>query len=113
MTTTELIRKELPAELVGVDEGRNTATFQVTTSARDRAGDRIDGHWELGAFRRNPIVLFQHQVSQPPVGRAVDIRENARGLISTVEFTPKEVYPFGFQVGQLVKNGFLSTRLTE
>src|SRR5580704_5637157 len=54
------------------DDGSRTVRFVLSDGSIDRMGDSIDPYgWELTAFRTNPVVLFAHLSSEPPVGRMV------------------------------------------
>lgn len=45
--------------------------FVLSTSAPDRQGDVIDQNgWQLGNYRKNPVVLFGHDYGSLPVARA-------------------------------------------
>ncbi len=73
-----------------------------------------DGHtiapngWALDAFRANPVALFAHDSSAPPVGRVTEIGVSAGALRGAITFADAETYPFADTVYRLVKGGYLS-----
>lgn len=93
--------------------GDRVLRFTVSDESTDRMGDiiRQDG-WDLGNFKRNPVILWGHDGdTRPPVGRAVGVghtvRAGLKSLEMDVEFAPKEAHPFADTVYQLSKSGYL------
>ena len=60
--------------------------------------------WKLDNFRKNPIVLWAHSYSEPPVGRATSIVQSSEELTVVVEFVP---YPFADTALRWAKEGVL------
>jgi len=92
-----------------INEATREITFVVSTSGRDRDGDVImqDG-WNLDNYMKNPIVLWAHDPSQPPVARTKRISVQGNKLIATAQFPDKDTYEFGNTVYQMYKGGFLN-----
>lgn len=89
--------------------GARVLQFVISTSAVDRDNDTINPKgWDLSAFLRNPIVLWNHQTSEPPIAKCVDIAVTGNGLTAAAEFPTADVYPFGDQIFKLLKGGYLS-----
>lgn len=88
-----------------------TVSFVASSVDADRYGDTIDqAGWETAAFEANPVLLWAHSHSTPPVGKVGALVKDGGPLRATAcEFTPAEMHPFGAQVGEMVKNGFLNT----
>ena len=84
-----------------------TNVFTLSTNELDRDRDRILQHWNLDAFRQNPVVLFGHDKSALPIGKCTDIRVVNGKLTGTVEWPPHGCYAFADQVHALVEQGFL------
>jgi len=81
------------------------ARFIVATSDLDDNGNKADiGGWDLERFRKNPVVLFNHQRNHPPIGRAdrVDIIGNQ--MLASIEFAPSK---FGQAIADLVTQNFI------
>lgn len=102
------VRQGFAARVTPLEGGR--VEHVISTEAIDRHGSTIAaGGWELDNYRKNPIVLFAHDSSAPPVGRAVEVRVDPerRALVAVTEFTPRDVNPFGDMVGRMVREGFM------
>lgn len=100
----QFIKALVPAvEPVG-DQSRSLR-FTISTGSVDRDEDTIDPQgWELGPFKQNPVVLWAHDYSQLPVGKATAIGVEGSALKATVEF---DVHPFAETVFRMLKQGFL------
>ena len=92
--------------------------FTISTPHVDRDGDIIDQTgWDLDEYKKNPVVLWAHDSSAPPVARAnstylspvanKSTGEDQIHLMSVAEFPSRDLYPFANMVGRLYKNGFL------
>src|SRR5580700_7723607 len=54
--------------------GPRTRRFCFTDGSEDRMGDKINVRgWETADFLRNPVCLYAHDSSAPPVGKVVNI----------------------------------------
>jgi HK97 family phage prohead protease len=72
-------------------------------------GDRIAvSGWEFGLYRRNPVVLWAHDASQPPIGRMTKLFTTASQFIGDVRFASADAYPFADTVYRLVVDGFIA-----
>lgn len=82
----------------------------MSVTARARDGHRITG-WELDHFRQhNPVHLWDHDPSALPIGRTpvVWFDKKAGELRGLTQFTPHDLSPHGYQVGQMVLRGYLN-----
>lgn len=75
--------------------------------------DVIDQNgWDLTGFRLNPVVLWQHNSWDFPIGKCIDIGLEAGALRATVEFVeadmPMSVGELAETVLRMCKGGFLS-----
>lgn len=103
-----LLRKQYAATIEKAAGDRQLA-FVISTAEVDRDGDTINADgWELGNYLKNPVVLWAHRYSEPPIARSVQITPGGGRLRSVAEFTPEDLYPFGFMVYRLFSEGFLS-----
>lgn len=94
----------------GVADDENAPIiFGITTATEDRMDDTIavEG-WDRKNYRANPVVLWAHDRSQPPVGKSTREWVEPGVLKSACQFTPRDLYPFGAMVGQMYRGGFLS-----
>lgn len=90
----------------------NTADHSLTavfsTNDVDRHGEVVDQKsWQLKEFSDNPVVLFSHDHSQPPIGKVIGLGYNADGnLEGTVKFAAEE-YEFANTIYQLYAGGYM------
>jgi len=103
---TETIRKILYLEVK--DLGERVLEFIGSTEAQDRDGDIIRASgWNLKDFKANPVIMWAHDYSQPPIGRAKKVWVDNKQLKFEVEFVPKETYEFADVIYRLVKDGYI------
>lgn len=63
----------------------NKAFLEDGSEVKDRDGDVIlPSAYNLDSFMKNPIILYQHDKSQP-IGRAIEVKTTADGLVLTAE----------------------------
>src|SRR5207237_328975 len=83
-----------------------TLIFQVSNSQPDRDGDVLPAeNWFLENFKRNPISLWAHDHSQPPIGRVSRIWQAGNALMAAITFATTD---FAESVYQLCRQGFLN-----
>lgn len=90
-------------------DGVIRARFKISDDSVDRMSDRImvEG-WELENWKANPVVQYGHASWEVPIGKGMFIGAEGSDLVSEVEFTPKDMYPFGFMVGEMVLHKFMN-----
>ena len=80
--------------------------FVASTASPDRYGDVVDQKgWDLSAYNRNPVVLFNHNPSQMPIGKGKAYVENEQ-LMLEVEFDQKD--DMAKTIEQKVRDGFIN-----
>ena len=90
-------------------EGTRTVRFCFSDGSVDRMGDTIDPNgWDTADFDANPVALWAHDSSQPPIGRAGNLAVEGGRLMGDIEFAPTETYAFADTVYRLVTGGFLN-----
>ncbi len=91
-------------------EGANrTLRFVFSDGGIDRYGDRIDpAGWQLANYKVNPVVLFGHDATQPPIGRASAVGVVGGRLMGSIEFMPEAISPLAESLFQMCKGGFLN-----
>lgn len=105
------VRKESIEPVEKLDD--RTLRFVISTGAVDRDRDSIDPKgWELDNYGRNPVVLWAHQASMLPIGKALDVIKADDRLRAVVRFLPEEGYgaasAFADQVFKLARDGYLA-----
>lgn len=100
-------------EVKTIDIDNRRIDFIISTDAVDRMGDTVSVEgWDLKAFKKNPVVLFGHDHSSPPVGKALrvkveEVRKGKLALVSQAEFMSQEISPFAFSIFQMFVEGFM------
>jgi hypothetical protein len=64
--------------------------------------------WRLDNFRKNPVYLWSHDTSAPPIGRFLEIGPVGSQLRGTVKYAERDEYPFADTVFRLTKGGFIN-----
>jgi hypothetical protein len=89
-------------------QGRTGDPLRFTAStpgiARDGKSLRVED-WYLEDYRRNPVFLFAHQYTLPPIGRA-EVSVAADRLIADVVFDQED--PFAREVERKYRRGFMN-----
>lgn len=91
-----------------INESEHSLRAVFSTDDVDRHGEVVDQKsWILDDFLKNPVVLFGHDHSQPPVGKITGLGYNSQGnLEGEVKFAAQE-YPFAKVIWNLYKGGFM------
>lgn len=111
----EYRRERIKAAGDNPDQPKLLLPYTISTEARDRDGDRIMVRgWRLKLYREtNPIVLFNHNASQLPIGRSARVWQHSREgepsrLRAVAQFMSRE-FDGGFSetVFRMAKGGYL------
>jgi HK97 family phage prohead protease len=86
-TRTAVVYKSAPVQRAESDD---ELVIVASDESPDRLGDviKVDG-WELGAYRKNPVVLWQHKAGEPPIGRAERVWTHAKQLLARIRLAPE------------------------
>ncbi len=92
-----------------VDEENRVIEYIGSNQSIDRYKTRLSG-WKLGDYKRNPVFLWSHNYSMPPIGRALGVREDKKTgeLKFQVQYAPRSIYPFAGTIYDMVKEGYLN-----
>ena len=97
--------KVFESELKAIDVESRTITALISTATKDRMGEvLLPGGADIRQFNKNPVVLFAHNYSEPPIGRALWTKKTKEGILSKVEFAKTQ---FAEEIFQLYKDGFM------
>lgn len=81
-------------------------TFIASTDTPDRYGDIVDQRgWDLAAYKRNPIVLLNHNPQQLPIGKGHAYVKNGQ-LMLDVRFDKND--DMAQRVERKVRDGFIN-----
>lgn len=90
-------------------EQERTLRFIGSCEHADRDGDVIlASGWELDNYKKNPVFLWSHDYSKPPIGRAINVVRQADKLIFDIEFPEKGIYELADTVYELYKGKFMN-----
>lgn len=95
----------------GDDADAPTILFRITDETVDRMSDTIATiGWDIKDYKKNPVVLWSHSHYNPPVARSlkIEVDKKLKEVRSIAEFTPKDLYPFGFMVYEMYVGKFLN-----
>jgi HK97 family phage portal protein/HK97 family phage prohead protease len=80
--------------------------FIASTADVDRMGDIVEQSWHLDAFKQNPVILWNHDSTRPPIARAVSVDVEDGQLMIDMEFDMSD--PFAAEVAGKLQRGFLN-----
>lgn len=78
----------------------------ASTATPDRMDDVVDQSWYLDRYRTNPVILWAHDPTELPVGKAVRVDVEDGRLVAEIEWD--ESHPKGADVARQFREGFLS-----
>jgi len=96
------------AQPLPVDGAERTLRFCFSDGSVDRMNDTIAASgWDLSDFLANPVALWAHDSSAPPIGGARNVGVEGDRLLGDIEFAPPETYAFADTIYRLVLGKFL------
>jgi hypothetical protein len=104
-----LIKKQLNiAEVKGLTEETYTLTAVISSGLKDRYNEIVDQtSWNLDEYKKNPVVLWGHDHTQPAIGKALDIYINENGMLEAIVQFAVEEYEFAKTIFKLYAGGFM------
>lgn len=90
-----------------LDEESRSFEVVASTASVDSHGEIVDQTWKLDRFLANPVVLFGHEHSSLPIGRADNVRVEEGQLKARITLVSEKANPFAEQVLALMKEGAL------
>src|SRR5579862_3757808 len=101
-----MLRALVPAELNSLGDDEVDVVMSTSQIARDGHILEPSGA-ELGNYRKNPIVLWQHD-PEHPVARASNIAVDSDRIRSRIKFAPKGASKKADEIRDLVKSGIVT-----
>ena len=98
---------QLLSTFKSVDE-EEMKVFNVVGSddSVDRHGDRINPKgWDLENFKKNPVIMLNHDYSQFPIGKALNVKRKNNALVFDIQFS--KTLPLAKEAFDLVKEGIM------
>jgi HK97 family phage prohead protease len=91
------------------DVGSRTKRFVFSDESVDRMGDSIRAAgWQYRDFMRNPVCLWSHNNTAPPIGKVTNVFVSGGKLIGDIRFATAETYKFADDVFRLIDAGYIS-----
>ena len=105
MTNTISVDKDVEGKALGDLE----IEMIGSTESIDRDGESIAlDAWDLKMFKKNPVILPQHNYSRPAIGKAKDVRIKDGALMFKIEFPEDGINPEADTYRKLYKAGFMN-----
>ncbi len=83
----DVLSKRLEVAVKGHDDEKRMITFVFSTGTADRKGDTINNNgWDIDDFNKNPVFLWQHDLTEQPLGKIEGLRVEEGNLVGDVEF---------------------------
>lgn len=89
------------------NDNSRTVDFVFSSANKDRCGDIVEQLWNLAHFKRNPIILFNHNPNLP-IAKCIKIGMIGGKLCGTVEFPAKGLNALSDQIYDLIQAGILN-----
>lgn len=100
------VRKWGAAQVRVLSAERRLLEAVVSDETKDRYGDVIRAAgWRTANYLKNPVILWAHDYSSPPIGRATEVSVRDKRLVKVIEFDTRE---FAQEVFRLYADDFLS-----
>ena len=105
----ETIRRAFTGPVIkGINKEERQIEFVISTAAEDRYGDIITvSGWDLKMYKQNPVVLFGHASSLPPIGKAVKTWKDGDSLRSIAQFMSADLSAFADSIFRMYMEGYL------
>ena len=88
-------------------DGENVKiSYVASTDAIDRYGDVVSQNWELESYKRNSVILWNHDQMAPPIGRALSVDVVDGKLMIDVEFDMAD--PHAAMIARKAQAGFIN-----
>lgn len=96
------------ASIGSIDESARIVEFIASDETVDSYGDVIVAeNWNLDRFKSNPVLLWGHQTSQPPIGSVPRVWVDGTKLMARAQFLAEGVNDFADKVWRIVVAGAL------
>lgn len=102
----DLKKKVFTGEIKAVNDNEGTLTAYVSTGGKDRMDEVLEPSGaDLKTYRKNPVVLWAHDYSTPPIGKDLWTKKDDKGILSKVKFADTD---FAQEIFGLYKEGFMN-----
>lgn len=89
------------------DLGEGIIEAVVASESEDRHGEILElKGLDTSKYMENPVVLWAHDYSQPPIGKTLSLRKSGGKLVAKIQFAINED-SFAHKIYKLYKGGFM------
>ncbi len=100
--------KKVYAAKIEVDDEDRTVTATINTLDVDRDHEVVMPKGAiLDWFLKNPVVLWAHNSHEPPIAKALWIKQTKSKIIAKAQFATREISEKADDIYKLYKHGFL------
>lgn len=97
--------KHFESEIKGIDEKEGTMVALISTGGMDRQRESLDPDGvDMRNYKKNPVVLWAHDYSQLPIGKALWVKKEGNGIVAKIKFASHELAQ---EVKQLYTDGIM------
>ena len=105
--SAEVKRAGFVDDTKALHEGERAVERYISTRSVDRDAEVLDpAGCIVDAYLKNPVVLWAHDYSQPPIAKAEWVKRDEHGVRSKTVYAET---PRAEEIWQLIKAGFLQT----
>jgi len=102
--------KPFNIEVKASDDSKREITAVGSKEVTDRDGDLVElGGMNLSNFKKNPVVLWSHQSTELPIGKATKTWVDGKELKFKIKFAEPEQNAKAESVYQMIKGGMLNS----
>jgi hypothetical protein len=105
----ETIRRAFSGSVIkSINQELRQIEFIISNASVDRYGDIITvSGWDLKMYKQNPVVLFGHLSSIPPIGKSIKTWKEGDALRAIAQFMPADLSPFADSIYRMYLEGYL------
>ncbi len=105
----ETIRRAFSGSVIkSINQELRQIEFIISNASVDRYGDIITvSGWDLKMYKQNPVVLFGHCSSIPPIGKSIKTWKEGDALRAVAQFMPTDLSPFADSIYRMYLEGYL------
>lgn len=102
-----MLKKSIAIVEKAKDLGEGILEAIVASSSKDRHGEILDiNGLDISKYKQNPVVLWAHDYSKPPIGRTLSLKKQDGKLIAKIKFAIHED-EFAHKIYKLYKGGYM------
>lgn len=88
-----MLYRSAPTTVKASSEPDGLMTFVASEESEDRMGDVIKATgWQLDNFRRNPVFLYVHDQTFPPIGKVMRTEISGKQLTASVKWDEEDEF---------------------